>query len=126
MGKFFFTLTAALAEMERGLIGERVSMSLARKKERGEVYGEVPYGFMAVEGNLVPNPEEQELLNRIRELRSDGMSYQAIAERLNTDGILTKKGGQWEIEYACSKLCRTRHKRSLRKRFFGGNGGGIK
>ena len=96
MGKFFFTLAAALAKMERGLIGERVSMALARKKERGEVYGEVPYGFLALEGNLIPNPEEQELLNRIRELRADGMSYQAIADRLNVDGILTKKGGQWD------------------------------
>ena len=97
MGKFFFTLTAALAEMERGLIGERTRMALARKREcGGKTGGHVPFGFDAVEGNLIPNPEEQELLNRIRELRADGMSYQAIADRLNVDGILTKKGGQWD------------------------------
>ena len=54
MGKFFFTLTAALAEMERGLVGERTKAALARKKEKGEVYGEIPYGFAAVDGVLIP------------------------------------------------------------------------
>jgi DNA invertase Pin-like site-specific DNA recombinase len=31
MGRFFFTLTAALAEMERRLIGERTKSALAHK-----------------------------------------------------------------------------------------------
>jgi DNA invertase Pin-like site-specific DNA recombinase len=39
MGKFFFTLTAALAEMEREIIGERTRDVLQRKKANGEVYG---------------------------------------------------------------------------------------
>ncbi len=39
MGKFFFTLTAALAEMEREIIGERTKDVLQRKKANGEVYG---------------------------------------------------------------------------------------
>jgi site-specific DNA recombinase len=38
MGKFFFTLTAALAEMEREIIGERTKDVLQRKKANGEVW----------------------------------------------------------------------------------------
>ena len=75
MGKFFFTLTAALAEMERGLIGERTKTALARKKERGEVYGEIPYGFNAVDGKLVTNPAEQRIKARISLLRKSGLSF---------------------------------------------------
>ena len=95
MGKFFFTLTAALAEMERGLIGERTKTALARKKEKREIYGEVPYGFTVIDGALVPDQEEQDILRRIRCLRADGMSYQQIADCLNGDGVMAKKGGQW-------------------------------
>ena len=56
MGKFFFTLTAALAEMERGLIGERTKAALARKKERGEKTGGcVPYGYDILDASLAEN-----------------------------------------------------------------------
>jgi DNA invertase Pin-like site-specific DNA recombinase len=95
MGKFFFTLTAALAEMERGLVGERTRAALARKKERGEVYGEVPYGFDAVDGSLVGNPREQQVKARIIRLRKKGMSFRKVADALNGDGIPTKKGCAW-------------------------------
>ena len=96
MGKFFFTLTAALAEMERGLIGERTRVALARKKEKREVYGKIPYGFEAVDGILVSNPEEQDILRRIRRLRADGMSFQKVADALNSAGVSAKQGGQWD------------------------------
>jgi len=36
MGRFFFTLTAALAEMERRLIGERTKSALAHKRSKNE------------------------------------------------------------------------------------------
>jgi len=96
MGKFFFTLTAALAEMERGLVGERTRAALARKKERREVYGEVPYGFAVIDGALVSDQEEQDILRRIRHLRAGGMSYQKVADTLNSMGVSAKKGGQWD------------------------------
>jgi len=35
MGRFFFTLTAALAEMERGIVAERTKAALAHKKNKG-------------------------------------------------------------------------------------------
>ena len=95
MGKFFFTLTAALAEMERGLIGERTKTALARKKERGEVYGEIPYGFDRVDGALVANKKEQVIIAMVKKLRGEGMSYQGIADHLNGRGIPTKKGFEW-------------------------------
>ena len=96
MGKFFFKLTAALAEMERGIIGERTQAALARKKERREVYGEIPFGFDAVDGKLVPDQEEQDILTRIRQLRADGLSFQKVADSLNSTGVSAKKGGLWD------------------------------
>ncbi len=96
MGKFFFTLTAALAEMERGITSERVSGALARKKEKGEVYGEVPYGFDNVDGKLVKNQTEQKTLAKMHRLRDIGKSFQKIVDTLNAGGIPAKHGGQWD------------------------------
>jgi len=46
MGRFLFTLTAALAEMERRLIGERTKAALSQKRSRNEkIGGDIPFGF---------------------------------------------------------------------------------
>lgn len=93
MGEFFFTLTAALAEMERGLVGERTRAALARKKERGEkTGGTVPYGYDVLDGRLVKNPKEQEVRALMLKLRRQGMSYQRVANALNAKNMPTKKG----------------------------------
>src|SRR4030043_1815528 len=47
MGRFFFALTAALAEMERRLIGERTKAALSHKRTKRESIGGYapPYGY---------------------------------------------------------------------------------
>ena len=42
MGRFFFTLTAALAEMERGIVAERTKTAMGYKKAQGQRVGAVP------------------------------------------------------------------------------------
>ena len=96
MGKFFFTLTAALAEMERGLIGERTRAALARKKERGEkTGGHVPYGYDVLDAGLVENSTEQEIIARMKRLRKQGLSFQRVADILNEEKVSTKQGCAW-------------------------------
>ncbi len=98
MGKFFFTLTAALAEMERGLVGERTRAALARKREKGEsTGGKTPFGFdLQAGGKLVKNPEEQSALSKMKRWRDSGHTYQGIADRLTRAGIAPKYGGTWD------------------------------
>lgn len=95
MGKFFFTIMAAAAEMERNLISERTRDALRHKKALGEVYNHAPYGYDIVERKLVPNKVEQKVIARILTLRDDKMSLQCIASDLNNEGIRTKKGKAW-------------------------------
>jgi len=45
MGKFCFTIMPGIAELERCQISERVKIALQYKKERGEVYAKIPFGF---------------------------------------------------------------------------------
>jgi site-specific DNA recombinase len=93
MGRFFFTLTAALAEMERRLIGERTKAALAHKRSKSEkTGGDVPFGYDLAHGLLVKNHEEQGIIRLIRNLNRDGYSLRRICRELEQAGHLTKRG----------------------------------
>lgn len=97
LGRFFFTMTASLAEMERALISERTMAALAQKRTKGEkTGGDVPYGYQVVAGKLIPNAAEQHMIARIKDLRGSGYSYQRIADALTAEGIFTRKGTKFQ------------------------------
>lgn len=107
MGRFFFTLTAALAEMERGLTSERTKTALAHKKAKGERYGAIPYGQTIEDGKLVPCAEEQNALSKMKRLRKQGLSFQKIADTLNATNIPTRHGRPWTRVWV-DRLMRTK------------------
>ena len=94
MGRFFFTLTAALAEMERRIIGERTKAALSHKRSRNEkTGGDVPYGYdLTPAGLLIKNHIEQKVIRLIRRLNRDGYSLRKICRELEREGHLTKRG----------------------------------
>jgi site-specific DNA recombinase len=94
MGRFFFTLTAALAEMERRLIGERTKVALAHKRSKNEkTGGDVPYGYdLTPAGILIKNDDEQRVIKTICRLNRDGYSLRKICRELEKEGHLTKNG----------------------------------
>ena len=94
MGRFFFTLTAALAEMERRIIGERTKAALSHKRSRNEkTGGDVPYGYdLTPAGILIENDDEQRVIKTIRRLKRDGYSLRKICRELEKEGHLTKRG----------------------------------
>jgi len=97
IGRFFFTLMASLAEMERNVVSERTSAVLQSKRAAGERVGEIPFGYrLDADGiHLIEEPREQEILGLIERLRAEGMSYRAISRELNRRGIRTKKRRLW-------------------------------
>jgi site-specific DNA recombinase len=96
MGRFFFTLTAALAEMERGIIGERTRATLQHKKAKGEkTGGDVPFGYdVNSTGHLVKNEAEQKAVRLIHRLRLKGYSLRAVCRELEKEGHRTKRGNR--------------------------------
>jgi len=99
MGKFFFTLTAALAEMERGIAAERTKVALAYKRSNGaKTGGDVPFGWdveinpMSGEKMLIEKPKEKNCLRLMWQMRERGMSFRAICKALAEAGHRTKRG----------------------------------
>ena len=87
MGKAFFGITAVFAEMERELISERTKAVLDGKRANGEVIGTIPYGYKRERKKLIINNQEQQVLARISDLRSQGLSFAKISKQLATEQI---------------------------------------
>ena len=101
MGRFFLTIMAGAAEMERNLIRERTSAAMAHKASKREYTGgQVPYGWtLGADGvHLTPNPTEQAIIAAARTLREQGLSLRKVGEELTAEGMLPRSGGKWHAE----------------------------
>ncbi|MFC1835945.1 recombinase family protein [Thermodesulfobacteriota bacterium] len=96
-GKFFITVMAGAAELERNLIKERCNEGRKKRKAEGKRIGEVPFGYsLADDGKmLVENNIEQKALNIIWDLHGQGYTLREIARELNRREIASKKGKTW-------------------------------
>ena len=109
MGRMFLTMMAGFAELERGMIAERTASALRHKKERREVYNHAPLGFQAVEGYLTPDDEEALVVREIFVMRDAGKSLRAIADALNSRGIVGKRGGTFHASTVQAVLANSIH-----------------
>jgi site-specific DNA recombinase len=93
MGRCFFTVLAAIAQLEADIAGERTRMGLAFLKASGKRYtARIPFGYSLHGDKLVPDPAEQKAIKLVRRLRANGESLQAIADALRARGVKTKSG----------------------------------
>ena len=74
-------------------IGTLTSKAMKRKIRRAEyVGGRVPYGFRNVNGRLVVDAEELDIVRQAMELRAQGLTLRAVAAELAERGLLNRKG----------------------------------
>jgi len=108
IGKFFITIMAAAAELERNLINERCNEGRKARRAEGRRIGEVPFGYTLAEDGktLLQNPQEQEALSLIRSMKAKGFTLRQIAGELNSRGYKAKKGGIWTFGQVQSILRR--------------------
>jgi DNA invertase Pin-like site-specific DNA recombinase len=91
-------MASVFAELERAMIRERTRSAMDVKRSRGErISGHAPFGWdFGESGRLVANDREQSIIIIMRQLRAGGMSFRGIARRLDREGILPKRGRQWD------------------------------
>jgi site-specific DNA recombinase len=91
------TMLDAFAQYEKALIVLRTKAGMARKREKGERLGMVPYGKqLDADGlHLIDHAPEQAVIATVRELRAGGLSYRAIAGELNRLGLVNRAGGRF-------------------------------
>ena len=95
-GELVGNVIASVAQWERRIIGQRTKEALAVKKAQGVRVGR-------------PARLSQEVVERMQAARAEGLTYAAIAERLNEQGVPTAQGGRrWYPATVRSTLERTR------------------
>ncbi len=76
MGRFFLTMMAGVAEMERNMIRDRTLAAMGHKRTKGERISRfAPFGYRFEGSQTVLEPSEQELILEMRSLRAAGNSY---------------------------------------------------
>lgn len=94
--KLIRQVLGAVSEYERAMIALRLRSGRRRKAEEGGfAYGSPAYGYVAVGGELFPEEREQTTVQRIRALRTDGLSLRQIAAQLDEEGHKPKRGEHW-------------------------------
>ncbi len=91
VGKFFMTLLASIAALERDTILERTRLGKERKAREGcWTSGPPPFGYrIGPDKKLVIHQEEAETVRLIFRLYNEGMRMVPLAEYLNARGIQT-------------------------------------
>ena len=95
MGRFFLSMMASFAELEKNLIGERTTMAMRHKKAMRQVYSPTPFGFERVGNDLRINEQEIAIILKVKVWRENGWSLGKIAKELNQTGVPTKQGKRW-------------------------------
>lgn len=106
-GKLQFHMLAAIAEFERNTISENVKMGMLARAREGKWNGGRVLGYdledTSTQGDkrkhtrLVINEEEAKTVKRIFELYIAGNGYKAIANRVNQEGHVGKRGKPFSI-----------------------------
>ena len=97
VGRFNFRNLASVGELEREFIGERARLGLyALAKEHKWPNPHPPLGYdRGEDGRLVVNEDEAKIVQSIFNMYLREKSMPQLAYELNKQGILTKKGKQW-------------------------------
>lgn len=92
-GRAMIGILSSFNQMESETIQGRTAMGRSAKaKEGGYAGGRPPFGYDVVNGELVINEHEAEMVRLVFELRRMGLSMQKIANEVNRRGYRNSKG----------------------------------
>jgi len=83
MGEAFFQIIGVFAQLERGMVKERVELAFDRKIKFGEVLYRAPFGYIYQNKQLVPDPEKAEEVKQIFQMWAAEIDYKEISRKFN-------------------------------------------
>ncbi len=95
-GELMLSILSSLAESESISISENNKWSAQRRFQNGTFkVAYPPYGYDNVDGQMVVNKEQAEIVRWMFEQALAGKGTHRIASELNERGVPAKKGGSW-------------------------------
>lgn len=83
MGEAFFQIIGVFAQLERGMVKERVELAFDRKIDLGEALYRAPYGYKYINKKLIPDSENTNKVKKIFEMWAAGIDYKEISKIFN-------------------------------------------
>jgi hypothetical protein len=94
--ELMLSILSGLAESESISISENNKWSVQKRFQNGTYkISSPPYGYDSVDGKLIINEEQAEIVRFIFAEILSGKGTQKIADDLNQRGVPTQKGGKW-------------------------------
>ncbi len=97
-GELVFTISAAIAQLERKRLNTRCQVGRKKKQADGGYIGGRPaFGYASYRKTLIEVPHEQAIIQMIRQLYKDSWPPAQIARHLNQTGIPSKTRSAWSV-----------------------------
>jgi len=98
MNTFQISVLGAWAEYQRKVFKENQQIGFMQKYNEGHIISsQVPYGYRLIDGELIIEEAEADIVKRIFEDYSEGIGYSRIADSLNNQGLLNRNGKRWVV-----------------------------
>lgn len=91
-----FAMRAFLGEMERRQVKYRTKKAMEYKKGKGEVVGQIPYGYRREGDKLISLEDEQQVIRIVNRLYRQRKNLSSVAKRLTELGYRTRQGKYFE------------------------------
>lgn len=104
MSEMLLTVLAAFAQNESFSISENVKWGIRKRYERGEVRWTALYGYRSVDKKIVIEEKEAEVVRWIFESYRTGRTATEIVDELNSKGISSPRGKQWNASTVVGML----------------------
>lgn len=94
--ELMLSILSGLAESESISISENTKWAIQRRFQNGTFkISYPPYGYQNIDGRMIVNPKQAEIVKYIFAEVLSGKGTQKIADDLNRKGIPSKRGGRW-------------------------------
>lgn len=91
------SILIAVARFEKEMIRARIRAALSVLRSRGQRVGAAPYGMKAEGKSLSIHSEETATLQRLRELRSSGLTLREVIARATAEGLRNRAGNAFTM-----------------------------
>ncbi len=81
MGEAFFQIIGVFAQLERGMVKERVELAFDKKISSGEALNRAPRGYLYKKGRLFIKTDDADKVKQIFEMWAAGVNYKEIAAK---------------------------------------------
>lgn len=98
IGRFVMDTVQRIAQLESEQIGERVKVAMVQKalEKKGHLGCPEPYGYRYVDGELLIDVSEAQVVENIFRMSANLCSLGQIVDALNVSKAPTKNGGGWQ------------------------------